>query len=129
MSDTISLSVSHGEGITNCNISDLVDAYNKFVDDSCKSNPTFDFWSFYIDMVQMMLLHIRATRTSDWDLHLKTIRMMMPWFFVTDRVNYSRYLPCYWLEMINLPQTHPCTSIFFLIYIYFLKGVFFPFSL
>ncbi|XP_028417357.1 uncharacterized protein LOC114541751 [Dendronephthya gigantea] len=32
---------------------------------------------------------------------------MIPWFFVTDRVNYSRYAPCYWMEMMRLEQTNP----------------------
>ena len=33
---------------------------------------------------------------------------MIPWFFATDRINYSRYALCYWLEMSLLPKTHPC---------------------
>ncbi|XP_071822275.1 uncharacterized protein [Apostichopus japonicus] len=32
---------------------------------------------------------------------------MLPWFFACDRVHYSRYLPVYWLEMKNLPESHP----------------------
>ena len=63
----VSDSVHQGEEIKDvpCDISDAIDAYTAFVDDCRKSNLTFDFWSTYIDMVQMMLLHIRATRTSD----------------------------------------------------------------
>ena len=63
--------------------------------------------SSYIDMVQTLLLFVRATRESDWQLHLSTVRLMMPMFFAYDRVNYARYLPAYWLEMVNLPVTHP----------------------
>jgi len=93
-------------------LTNIIDEYLAFVDVSCSNNPTYSFWSGYIDMVQLMLLHIRATRTSDWHLHLQTVRLMMPWFFVTDRVNYSRYLPCYWLEMINLSESHPCKLLY-----------------
>ena len=32
---------------------------------------------------------------------------MMPWFFSYDRMNYSRYLPVYWLEMVELRTSHP----------------------
>lgn len=84
-------------------------AYETFVRKRSEESPTFAFWSTYIDMVQLLLLFIRATRTSDWKLHLSTLRSMIPWFFVTDRVNYSRYGPCYWLEMSLLERTHPCT--------------------
>ena len=71
-------------------------AYECFVQKRSEESPT------------LLLLFIRATRTSDWNLHLSTLRTMIPWFFVTDRVNYSRYTPCYWLEMSLLEHTHPC---------------------
>jgi hypothetical protein len=82
-------------------------AYECLVQKRSEESPTFAFWSTYIEMVQLLLLFIRATRTSDWNLHLSTLRTMIPWFFVTDRVNYSRYTPCYWLEMSLLEHTHP----------------------
>ena len=92
VTDTICSHVQDGKDMTDIpdELTNIIDAYLAFVDVSCSDNPTYNFWSGYIDMVQLMLLHIRATRTSDWDLHLQTVRLMMPWFFVTDRVNYSR---------------------------------------
>ena len=39
-------------------------AFKAFVEQRRQENPTFDFWSKYIDMVQILLLFIRATRTS-----------------------------------------------------------------
>ena len=109
----ISLLESVGKDIPDicCNNSEFIkwkEAYNSFVEKSCAENPTFAFWSTYIDMVQLLLTFIRATRTSDWKLHLSALRSMIPWFFATDRINYSRYAPCYWLEMSLLPKTHPC---------------------
>ena len=41
------------------------------------------------------------------ELHLECIREMMKWFHAYDRTNYARYLPLYWAEMKNLPNTHP----------------------
>ncbi len=83
-------------------------AFDSFVRRRNEDNPTFAFWSTYIEMVQLLLLFIRATRTSNWQLHLSVLRSMIPWFFATDRINYSRYGPCYWLEMSSLQSTHPC---------------------
>ncbi|KAL7382446.1 hypothetical protein ABVT39_022502 [Epinephelus coioides] len=57
--------------------------------------------------LQILLLFVRATRESNRQLHLSTVHLMMPWFFAYDRINYVRYLPSYWLEMVNLPITHP----------------------
>lgn len=83
-------------------------AYDSFVMAQSKENSTFAYWSTYLEMIQLLLLFIRATRTSNWELHLSALRSMIPWFFATDRINYARYAPCYWLEMISLGSTHPC---------------------
>ena len=42
-----------------------------------------------------------------WDLHLDSLREIIPWYFVHDRVNHSRYLCAYWLEMKMLQILHP----------------------
>lgn len=81
--------------------------YQKFVENQSAENPTFAFWSSYLEMVQLLLSFIRATRESNWELHLELIRLMVPWFFSYDRMNYARYLPAYWLEMSKLIDTHP----------------------
>ena len=31
----------------------------------------------------------------------------MKWFHAYDWTNYARYLPLYWAEMKDLPNTHP----------------------
>nr|XP_040024082.1 uncharacterized protein LOC120812310 [Gasterosteus aculeatus aculeatus]XP_040024083.1 uncharacterized protein LOC120812310 [Gasterosteus aculeatus aculeatus]XP_040024084.1 uncharacterized protein LOC120812310 [Gasterosteus aculeatus aculeatus]XP_040024085.1 uncharacterized protein LOC120812310 [Gasterosteus aculeatus aculeatus] len=85
--------------------------YADFVQRKSTENATFAFWSSYIDMMQLLLLFVRATRESNWQLHLSTVRLMLPCFFAYNQVNYARYLPAYWLEMVNLPITHPsCNS-------------------
>ena len=45
------------------------------------SNRTMAYWLLYNKMVQVLLLFIRATRESDWQLHLSAVRLMLPWFF------------------------------------------------
>ena len=52
--------------------------YDSFVKECSEKNPTFAFWSTYMQMVQLLLEFIRATRTSDWQLHLSTLRSMIP---------------------------------------------------
>eukprot|EP00794_Sanderia_malayensis_P000765 gene765-55_t len=78
-----------------------------FADSQASKYPTFALWMTYIEIVQILLLFLRATRSNDWDLHLSAVRSMLPWFFVTDRVHYSRYGTAYWLEMSCIEQTNP----------------------
>ena len=71
------------------------------------SKHTFRFWNSYLDMVEVLLHFLRGTREGNWNLHLASVRRMLPWIFANDHINYSRYLPVYWLEMRDLPTTHP----------------------
>ncbi|KAJ8049553.1 hypothetical protein HOLleu_02339 [Holothuria leucospilota] len=82
------------------------ESYNRFINDNRKRH-TFDFWSSYIEMVEELLLFLRATREGNWALHLASVRRILPWVFAYDHINYSRYLPVYWLEMSDLEKTHP----------------------
>ncbi|XP_065671561.1 uncharacterized protein LOC136089469 [Hydra vulgaris] len=81
--------------------------YNEWIMDWNKKSATFSFWSSFIEMVQLLLIFVRATRTNDWKLHVSVVRSMLPWFFAYDRTNYQRYLTAYWLEMIVLEKTNP----------------------
>ena len=68
------------------------------------------FWMSYVDMVDIVLGLIRAARLGNWDLHLQSVRAMIPWLFAYDRVNYARYLPYYYASMTRLDITNPGVS-------------------
>jgi len=63
-------------------------------------------WMTYIDVVQIMLNLLRASKEEDWSLHLSAIHDLIPWCFSYDRHNYARYLSCYYSEMTHLEQEH-----------------------
>ncbi|XP_035674790.1 uncharacterized protein LOC118414705 [Branchiostoma floridae] len=65
------------------------------------------FWMSYIEIVEIMLNLVRASREGDWELHLSAIAQMIPWCFAYDKVNYARYLPAYLFDMSHLNETHP----------------------
>ena len=56
-------------------------------------SPTFAYCVMLLDSVQLMLLSIRSERQSNWTLHMHTVASMLPYFFVTNRTNYSRWIP------------------------------------
>ena len=53
--------------------------------------------------VQIMLSNLRAEREGDWSTHLMSSSKMLPYFFITNRTNYSRWMPVYILDMLELP--------------------------
>ncbi|XP_070537990.1 uncharacterized protein [Ptychodera flava] len=79
--------------------------YKAHLEERSRSNANYAFWNSYLEMVQVLLLFIRATREGGWELHLSVLRDMLPWYFAYGRVNYSRYLPVYLQEMSALKVT------------------------
>ena len=69
--------------------------------------PMFKLWTSFLQIVEIMLLFIRACREGDWELHLNCFRQMLPWFFAYDHTNYARYGAYYYCSMKVLGETHP----------------------
>jgi len=65
------------------------------------------FWMTYIDLVQIMLQLLKASREGNWLLQLSAIHDMIPWCFSYVKQNYARYLSYYYTEMTNLQEEHP----------------------
>ena len=65
------------------------------------------FWMTYIDLVEILLGLIRASREGNWLLHLHSIKSLIPWCFAYDKQNYARFLPVYYTDMTRLPIDHP----------------------
>ena len=96
-----------GDFLQSTKLQEIMDDFSVYTKTKSASNKTMAYWLLYIQMVQILLLFIRATRENDWQLHLSAVRSMLPWFFAADRVNYARFGSMYWFEMISLDKTHP----------------------
>ena len=83
----------------------LFDQYMCFFD---KDNGMLSsFWVSYLDMVEVVLSMVRATREGNWQLHLASVRSMVPWCFAYDNANFARYMSSYITDMSHLPDEHP----------------------
>ena len=70
----------------------LNDLYDQYM--NClrgKNGKLSQFWVSHLDMVEILLGLLRASREGDWKLHLSCVRNMVPWCFAYDNINYSRY--------------------------------------
>ena len=57
-----------------------------------KQSKTAKLWvDCFIRPTLIMMAFIRAERESDWPLHLWALSQMMPFFFASGHVNYTRY--------------------------------------
>ena len=82
--------------------------WTEFLDHLRHNGELSAFWMSYIDFVENVVLGLlRASREGNWYYHLQSIRMMIPWCFAYDKVNYARYLTAYFAQMTNLEERKP----------------------
>ena len=71
-------------------LGDFEEEFFQYISMRCAESPTYRFWNGYLEMVRLLLTFLRATRESNWQEHLRTVRLMLKYFFAYDRVNYAR---------------------------------------
>ena len=81
--------------------------HNNFMtvlEDLASKSRTAKMWvDVFIKPVLIMMQYVRAEREGDWPLHLKAVKLMMPYFFASRHVNYARYGLYYLRSMEALP--------------------------
>ena len=60
---------------------ELANLYEQYCKDE-NDSPLKMFWNTYLEMAAILLSLIRATREMNWELHLKCIKTVLPWFFL-----------------------------------------------
>ena len=76
------------------------------------------FWLSYLELSELLLNLIYASRTGSWELYLSCIEEVIPWAFAYDHQNYARYLIPFLDDMRQLPVKKPE------VYTAFIKGQF-----
>ena len=72
-----------------------------------ENSRTAQLWIQYIEYVEACRNFIRASRTSDWPLHLFSAGKMMNLFAATRHHNYTKSTRIYLQLMCDLPEKHP----------------------
>ena len=68
---------------------------------------TGQLWLQLMDMVRLLRQFIKAERTGNWLLHLRTLRDMMPYFAAAGHNNYLKSACVHIQNMVALKETHP----------------------
>ena len=55
----------------------------------------------------LILILVRSFRQSDFMQYTAALMAITPWTFALDSTNYSRWLPVYIRDMVELPNKHP----------------------
>lgn len=68
-------------------------------------SPTFLYWDLILEFEMMTLIFIRAHRINNFNLYVESLENLVPWFFVLDHTNYSRWIPIHIRDMQSLPDS------------------------
>ena len=81
----------------------------KFAMNKCslKSSRTASLWIQYMDMIDILRRFIKAERTGNWKLHLKSMQEMLPFFAAAGHNLYLKSGYVYLQEMTDLERTNP----------------------
>ncbi|KAJ8351073.1 hypothetical protein AAFF_G00156320 [Aldrovandia affinis] len=58
-------------------------------------------------MELVILLLIRSFREANFFLYCQSLAELIPYFFANNNVNYARWLPIHYRDMVTLEQKHP----------------------
>ena len=90
--------------------SDIVMAISKKINEEKKAmenRRTAKLWLQYLDMVEILLIFIKAERTGNWNLHLIMNSKMLPYLAAAGHNKYTKSLFLYLQTMEQLCTTQP----------------------
>ncbi|KYN10940.1 hypothetical protein ALC57_16910 [Trachymyrmex cornetzi] len=70
-----------------------------------KRGPTAKLWIQYWEMISLVKDFIRAERASNWELHLKCVEKMLPYFHASGHFLYAKSAHLYLQDMRKLKDT------------------------
>ena len=71
----------------------------------CSSGRTEKLWVQYFKLVAIIRLFIRAERCGDWQLHLYSVWLVIPYLHAAGHLHYARSAQVYLQEMLNLANS------------------------
>ena len=67
---------------------------------------TSKLWLQYLDMIDILRMSIKAERTGNFHLHLRSVSEMLPYFAASGHNNYVKCGRLYLQQMLDLEKTH-----------------------
>ena len=73
----------------------------------CEESAQFKYWYITLDFELTFLLLVKSFRERNFSLYKDALSKLIPWCFVLDHYNYSRWLPVHARDMASLRDIHP----------------------
>lgn len=89
---------------------DFIKKYTEFLDfrEALENgSPLQRFWMSFLEMSEILLNTIYSLRSGHFELLVECIRLIIPFAFAYDHVNYARYLTAMLADLLKLPDEFP----------------------
>jgi len=100
---------------------------DEWIENHKEKSPTFYFWLLVLNLEVLVLTFVRSQREGNYDLYERCLSEMLPWIFIFDHQNYSRWLPIHLRDLLELSHKAPDVHNRFKAGTYSNKGVKFTF--
>lgn len=67
-----------------------------------ENGPTSKLWIQYFKSIVIVLQFLEAERLGNWELHLQSVKQMLPFFHASGHYQYAKYAQIYLQQMANL---------------------------
>lgn len=89
------------------NVEDEILSEKDWITQQRKKEPQFLFWHQILEYILLVLQFVKAIRLGNFQQHIDTLELIMPWLFALDHHNYAKCLPVYLRDMCTLEEIHP----------------------
>ena len=69
--------------------------------------PQFLYWSRTMELQLTILKLVKSIREANFQQYVNSLKMLMPWYFSMNRLNYARWLSVHIRDICKLEEMHP----------------------
>ena len=69
-----------------------------------EKTPMSDYWLSFMYMVEILIMNIHSIKLKNWEQFKDSLRLMISWLQIYDKIHYGKMLPDFSAEISNLNE-------------------------
>ena len=71
---------------------------------SIGSMPMAEYWLSFMYMVEILIMNIHSVKLMNWEHFKDSLRLVIPWLQIFDKIHYGKWFPNFWADVSNLSE-------------------------
>ena len=68
------------------------------------STPMAEYWLSFMYMVEILIMNIHSIKLRNWEHFKDSLRLMIPWLQIYDKIHCGKWLRNFWADISNLSE-------------------------